>query len=178
MKVKYAFSKAERGKFYHPEAVFNFPIHLDPDAELEVSNMMQSTVTVHLPNTTLDQLRRTAQQQQKTVEDVVCDLVVREVTSLPALPDDVEDELTAFRHLSDDVLFLLAQSTLSLEQQNEIVHLNQEAQQRILASSEQNQQDYLVTLYERVLVRRAEASKILKERGYDLYNLPDPSALS
>ncbi|MBP8002358.1 MAG: hypothetical protein KA314_14435 [Chloroflexi bacterium] len=130
--------------------------------------MMQSPVTVHLPNTTLDHLRRTAKQQRKTVEDVVRDLVVREVTPLPSLPDEVEDELAAFHHLSDDVLMLLAQSTLSPEQQNEIAHLNQEAQQRILTSSEQKRQDCLVTLYERVLVRRAEASKILKERGYDI----------
>ncbi|MEI2612210.1 MAG: hypothetical protein V9G20_26530 [Candidatus Promineifilaceae bacterium] len=55
--------------------------------------MMQSPVTVHLPNTTLDHLRRTAKQQRKTVEDVVRDLVVREVTPLPSLPDDVEEEL-------------------------------------------------------------------------------------
>jgi rhodanese-related sulfurtransferase len=140
--------------------------------------MLQSPVTVHLPNTTLDQLRRTARQQRKTVEDVVRDLVVREVTPLPSLPDDVEEELAAFQHLSVDVLLLLAQNTLSPEQQNEIAQLNQEAQQRTLAPSEQNKQDHLVALYERVLVRRAEASKILKERGYDLYKLPDPSTLS
>lgn len=140
--------------------------------------MMQSPVTVHLPNTTLDQLRRTARQQRKTVEDVVRDLVVREVTPLRPLPDDVEDELAAFHHLSDDVLLLLAQSTLPPEQQKEIAQLNEKAQYHALASAEQDKQDQIVALYERVLVRRAEASKILKERGYDLYNLPDPSTLS
>ena len=31
MKRGYDFSKAERGKFYHPGAVFSFPIYLDPD---------------------------------------------------------------------------------------------------------------------------------------------------
>ena len=140
--------------------------------------MMQSPVTVHLPNTTLDQLRRTARQQRKTVEDVVRDLVVREVTPLPSLPDDVEEELAAFQHLSDDVLLLLAQSTLSPEQQNEIAQLNEEAQLRTLAPAEQSKQDHLIALYERTIVRRAEASKVLKERGYDLYNLPDSSTLS
>lgn len=31
MKAEYDFSKAERGKFYHPDAVFNFPVYLEPD---------------------------------------------------------------------------------------------------------------------------------------------------
>ncbi len=31
MKAEYDFSKAERGKFYHPEAAFVFPIYLEPD---------------------------------------------------------------------------------------------------------------------------------------------------
>ncbi len=29
MKDQYDFSKAERGKFYRPDAVFDIPIHLD-----------------------------------------------------------------------------------------------------------------------------------------------------
>ena len=31
MKAEYDFSKGERGKFYDPDAVFNFPIYLEPD---------------------------------------------------------------------------------------------------------------------------------------------------
>jgi hypothetical protein len=31
MKVEYDFSKGERGKFYHPDAVFSFPVYLEPD---------------------------------------------------------------------------------------------------------------------------------------------------
>ncbi len=31
MKTEYGFSKGVRGKFYHPEVVFNFPVYLEPD---------------------------------------------------------------------------------------------------------------------------------------------------
>jgi len=31
MKEEYDFSKGERGKFYYPNAVFNFPVYLDED---------------------------------------------------------------------------------------------------------------------------------------------------
>ena len=31
MKAEYDFSKGERGKFYNPDAVFSFPVYLEPD---------------------------------------------------------------------------------------------------------------------------------------------------
>jgi len=31
MKAEYDFSKGTRGKFYHPNAVFSFPVYLEPD---------------------------------------------------------------------------------------------------------------------------------------------------
>ena len=31
MKAEYDFSKGERGKFYHPDTVFSFPVYLEPD---------------------------------------------------------------------------------------------------------------------------------------------------
>ncbi len=31
MKAEYDFSKCTRGKFYHPDAVFGFPVYLEPD---------------------------------------------------------------------------------------------------------------------------------------------------
>ncbi len=31
MKAEYDFSKAEQGKFYHPDATFHYPIYLEAD---------------------------------------------------------------------------------------------------------------------------------------------------
>lgn len=33
MKDEYDFSNAERGRFYHPEALLNIPIYLDADVQ-------------------------------------------------------------------------------------------------------------------------------------------------
>ncbi len=41
MKAEYDFSKAERGKFYHPEAVFSFPIYLEPDVNDYMSHIAE-----------------------------------------------------------------------------------------------------------------------------------------
>jgi hypothetical protein len=55
MKAEYDFSKAERGKFYSPNAVFRFPVYLDPDV-----------------NDFLDKL---AEQKKVDVQDLVNDLL-------------------------------------------------------------------------------------------------------
>jgi hypothetical protein len=31
MRAEYDFSKGERGRFYRPDAVFSFPVYLEPD---------------------------------------------------------------------------------------------------------------------------------------------------
>ncbi len=33
MKAEYDFSKGTRDKFYHPDAVFSFPVYLEPDVD-------------------------------------------------------------------------------------------------------------------------------------------------
>jgi len=53
MKAEYDFSKAERGKFYHPDAVFRFPVYLDPDVN--------------------DFLSKLAEQKQVDMQDLVND---------------------------------------------------------------------------------------------------------
>ena len=33
MKAEYDFSKAKRGQFYNADAIFSFPVYLDPDVD-------------------------------------------------------------------------------------------------------------------------------------------------
>ncbi|KOR38127.1 MULTISPECIES: hypothetical protein [Planktothricoides] len=41
MKSEYDFSKAEEGKFYHPDAKLHYPIYLDPDVEQFVTKIAE-----------------------------------------------------------------------------------------------------------------------------------------
>jgi len=41
MKSEYDFSKAEQGKFYHPDAKLHYPIYLDPDVEQFVKKIAE-----------------------------------------------------------------------------------------------------------------------------------------
>lgn len=39
MKAEYDFSQGERGKFYHPDAEFRFPVYLEPDVDEFLSKL-------------------------------------------------------------------------------------------------------------------------------------------
>ncbi len=39
MKSEYNFSNAEQGKFYHPDATFQYPIYLEPDVNQFLSQI-------------------------------------------------------------------------------------------------------------------------------------------
>ncbi|MBX3016153.1 MAG: hypothetical protein KF832_31820 [Caldilineaceae bacterium] len=41
MKDKYDFSKGERGKFYNPNAVFKFPLYLEPDVDAYMTKLAE-----------------------------------------------------------------------------------------------------------------------------------------
>jgi hypothetical protein len=42
MKKHYDFSKGERGKFYHPDAVFNIPIYLEQNIAQFIKDIAES----------------------------------------------------------------------------------------------------------------------------------------
>jgi hypothetical protein len=141
--------------------------------------MVSNTITmkVELPTNTFEQLRYVARQQQRSVNDIARDLIAN---ALLDLPQDVKDEMRTFAKpstygtLPDDVLWLLARSTLSQDQQKELAQLNVEAQRRPLTEVEEQRQQTLLNQYNRMIVRRAEAARLLKARGYDL---SDPTVL-
>ncbi len=138
--------------------------------------MMLKSVTIELPLAIFERLEHNARQQRRSIPDVIRDMVLQDVSNLPPLPSDVEAELAAFANLSDDVLGLLARSTLTETQQSELAHLNHLAQQRPLTREESARQQELGNAYDRVLVRRAQAAALLKSRGYDLSHLSLPKA--
>ncbi len=56
MKVEYDFSQAERSKFYHPDAVFSFPVYLDSDVNDFLSELAEHK-KVDIQNLVNDLLR-------------------------------------------------------------------------------------------------------------------------
>jgi hypothetical protein len=132
-------------------------------------------ITIELPAPIAEQLEEEAIRQKINVRDLVRELVLEHWSPLPPLPDDVEAELAAFHQLSDNVLLLVARTTLTVDEQAELADLNVEAQSRSLTDEEEARREALLDAYDRIMVRRAQAAVILQSRGHDL---SDPSVLN
>lgn len=132
---------------------------------------MLRSVTIQLPQTTFERLKRVAQQQNRTIADTVDALVMR-VDQLPELPEDVERELAALPNLTNDVLLAFVRQPMPTDQQNELEQLTFNAQSgRALTESEEARQIELSETYQRAVLRRARSLEILRQRGFDLDEL-------
>ncbi len=130
--------------------------------------MPGTAITVELPEFAFEQLWAISRRQRRSLPEVMRDLVLQELPALPPLPQDMERELAAFGALSDEVLWLLARASLTTEQRRELAELNEQAQRRDLTAAELERQQGLIDVYDRVMVRRAQAAAHLKSRGHDL----------
>jgi hypothetical protein len=45
MKAEYEFSKGEQGRFYNPDALFSFPVYLEPDVDSFLSTLAEEKDT-------------------------------------------------------------------------------------------------------------------------------------
>ena len=136
---------------------------------------MPAILQIELPAETFAQLEQVARQQQRSVDDLVRAMILHELPGLPSLPEDVESELAAFDHLSDDVLWLSANTPLPMPQQEELANLNEAQQQRDLTPVESVRQQALPETYHRAVIRRAQAAAILKDRGTNYTLICEPS---
>src|SRR5690554_95910 len=127
---------------------------------------MAAIIQVEVPFEALAQQGQVGRQQQRTVDEVVRARILHGLPGFPLLPEDIETELAAFERLSDELLWLVADTTLSVAQQSELLALNDSAQRRELTPEEKQHQQELLNVYERVIVRRAQAAAILKSRGH------------
>lgn len=84
-------------------------------------------ITIELPTPIAEQLAEEASRQKMSVRELVRELILEDWSGLPSLPDDVEAELAAFHSLSDNVLWLIARTTLSSGEREELADLNDEA---------------------------------------------------
>lgn len=135
---------------------------------------MALSITIDLPETLLQQLESASRKQHRSVGEIIRDLVIQSWQLLPRLPDDIEAELAALPSLSDEALWLLARSTLTKAEQQELTILTGTAKTRTLKPTEAERLETLLDRYDRTILRRAQAATLLQKRGYDL---SDPAVL-
>ncbi len=128
------------------------------------------TVTLTLPEATYERARETARAADRSLEEV---LVQSIVISLPPLEEDIPSslraELAALPLLSDAELWTIARSTMNSEQQAHLQALAGAQKHRPLTPVEQSALARLMNEAERVMLRKAEAYRLLARRGYTVF---------
>lgn len=135
--------------------------------------MSHRTVTVAVPEALYDHLKRRAQQRHRSVEDEVVLTLAAAVPASDELPPDLAATLASLTALDDDTLWRLARSRVASEDAERLADLGDKRQRTGLSDEELQEAEELIRRHDHVMVVRAEAAALLKQRGHDVSSLPD-----
>jgi hypothetical protein len=128
-----------------------------------------SDYTVSIPETLYDKARRVAEQTARPVDEVIRVRLEQSFDEMPLdLPDDERAELRALAYLSDDALWTIAREQMASAKQERMQTLMDKNTFGTIADDEYSELTQLVELGQRLTLRKAEAMKLLVNRGYTI----------
>lgn len=127
---------------------------------------MAEQITLTLPEDISARVRHIAETTSLPVEQIVLDHLKSLSIQLPSLPPDDQAELDALHHLSNDALRTIAREQVSEEAQARAHTLMDKNSRGTITTIEAAELEALVQRADRVMLRKAEAAAILKERGF------------
>ena len=127
---------------------------------------MTDPIVLTLPEDISDHVRRIAASTSQSVEQILIEYLRTLSSPIPELPPDDQAELDALRHLSDDALWTIAREQLPEDVQARAHDLMEKNTRGTISLSESTELEKLVQRADRVMLRKAEASAILRERGH------------
>lgn len=133
--------------------------------------MNAQAVTLHLPSSLYDRLRQRAQETRHSVEAEILDVVTSAVRPDDDLPAELREVVAPLRGLNDEALRHVAMDRFPKEAAARFAELNSKQQREGLTDEETKALDDLRRGYDRVMVVRAEAAALLKQRGHDVSKL-------
>ena len=138
--------------------------------------MARQTVSVELPEDLYQRVCETASAVARSVQDVVAASIAMSLPPLEEdLPPDVRAELGPMALLSAEELREVSRESLDRDRQSRLESLASLQKKQPLSDIEQAELDGLVRQAQRVMLRRAEARRLLALRGHPL---PDGLALA
>ena|SRR5579859_819890 len=133
--------------------------------------MTTHTVTLHVPETLYQQLQEHARQMHCSVEDVAVDVLVAAVPVVDDLPHGLATALSPLRVLDDTMLWRAARMHFAPEDAVQLEALHRKRQREGLTTAETQTMTLLVQHYDRMMLVRAQAAALLKQRGHDVASL-------
>ena len=126
--------------------------------------MMTDQITLTVPEDISDRARQIANSTAQPVEQV---LINHLKTLAPTLPPDEQAELDALKHLSDDTLWTIAREQLPDAVQARATWLMDRHSSGEITDDEYQELTRLSQRADRLMLRKAEAATLLRQRGHD-----------
>jgi len=124
-----------------------------------------TTITLTLPERTMEQVQQAAAALQRPVEEVLCDLLVAVLPTMHGVPDAMQAELLRMTWLDSQELWRIAREQMSAAAQIQLQQLTHLQGRRPLTPGEQAQLDALRQEYGRMTLLKARACAVLSLRG-------------
>lgn len=128
-----------------------------------------SDYTISISGTLYEKAQRLAEQTAQPVDDIIRERL-EDALSHPLLdlPPDERAELQAMSYLSDDTLWTIAREQMQPALQSRLSALMDMNSQGTLSADERDELAALVERGERLTLRKAQAMRLLLERGYSI----------
>jgi len=133
--------------------------------------MAMQTLTIELPDAVYEQLRDRARASRRSIGEALTDLLVDALPVEHALPGDLDAAIAPLALLDDDALWHTARTSLSADLVTELEALHLQQQREGLSEYDAAREAILLRQYERTMLVRAEAARLLHERGQDVSSL-------
>jgi hypothetical protein len=121
------------------------------------------TFKLSIPDSLYERAKSIAENQSRPVEEIL----LAQLEYLALLPEDEQAELNALRSLSDDTLWTIAAEQLPESVKARMESLMDANSRGTISETDYAELEAFVERGNRLMVRKAEASGILMERGHE-----------
>ena len=126
-----------------------------------------SKYTIAIPPSLYEKVQRLAQQTSQSVDEIICTRLEGALDQpLLDLPSDERAELQAMAYLSTDALWTMAREQMPPDLQQAMSHLMEKNSRGTITEEELRDLSALVERGQRLTLRKAQAMKLLLDRGY------------
>lgn len=130
--------------------------------------MSMQTVTLNVPDTVYQQIKRAAEKLHRPVNDVLIEAVIAAAPVANDASSDLRSALAQMAFLNDAALWQVARTTMTPAQRTRLEALHDKQQREGLSVAERSEDQALLSLYRETVLLRAQAAMLLKQRGYDI----------
>lgn len=130
--------------------------------------MTAHAITLHLPDTLYERFRQRAEWSRRSLETELLEAVASAAPAEAELSQELIEAIEALEGLADAELWRLARKAMSREASQELEALHLKQRDEGLSQDEDAARARLLREYEQTMLIRAQAVRLLKDRGHDV----------